>query len=115
VEFYLLLNSLSPFNDYAVNHFFRFNCLFNETVLMACVLVLTLYWPLAVTVVDNDDYCYYDGIRSFRWLAGCLLSDCVGGDRGGGCGICGGGSGGNVVSFHSCWLCNWPLSWSSST
>jgi len=74
--------------------------------------------------------------RSFGWLVGCFLFYCVGGGHAGGCGVCGDGSGdddddddddsgggggggggvngGNIVSLHSCWLCNWPLGWSAS-
>jgi hypothetical protein len=82
---------------------------FNEIISMACVLVLTLYWPLVVVTV----VVVVNGVRFFCWLVGllvgCLLFDCVGGGRGGG----DGDSGGNV-SLHSCWLCNWPLVWSTS-
>ena len=87
---------------------------------MACVLVLSLYWPFVVTVIVVVTLVLVV-VRSFGWLVGCLLFDCVSGGHGGGCGVCGdrsgggGGNGGNIVSLHSCWLCNWPLGWSVST
>ena len=85
---------------------------------MACVLVLFLYWQFVVTVIVVVILV----VRSFGWLVGCLLFDCVGGGHSGGYSVFGdgsgggvGGNGGNIVSLHSCWLCNWPLGWSSST